>query len=103
MCLYVMLCGCFPFDPSQREDDLMRAINAAEFPFSDPGWKRSSEAALDLIKSLLTRDPADRLVIEEVLQHPFCAEAVAHAFELEKGAALKEDALDAALAALEDD
>jgi hypothetical protein len=52
---------------------------------------------------LRRRDPADRLVIEEVLQHPFCAEAVAHAFELERRAALKDDALDAALAELEDD
>lgn len=101
MCLYVMLCGCFPFDPSQSEEELMRAINAAEFQYEDPGWKRSSEAALDLVKSLLTRDPADRLVIEEVLQHPFCAEAVAQAFELERRAALKEDALDAALDALD--
>ena len=34
MCLHVMLCGCFPFDSSQEEEELLRSINAAEFSFS---------------------------------------------------------------------
>ena len=53
MCLHVMLCGCFPFDSSQEEEELLRSINAAEFSFSDPGWKALSADALDMVSSLL--------------------------------------------------
>ena len=50
MCLHVMLCGCFPFDSSQEEEELLRSINAAEFSFSDPGWKALSADALDMVR-----------------------------------------------------
>ena len=50
MCLHVMLCGCFPFDSSQEEEELLRSINAAEFSFSDPGWKALSTDALDMVR-----------------------------------------------------
>merc|ERR1712070_950012 len=76
ICLHVMLCGCFPFETDVAEEDMLRAINAADFSFADPGWARVSEEALDVVTSLLQRDPLDRSVLEEVLQHPFCAEAV---------------------------
>lgn len=74
--LHVMLCGCFPFEPSDDVDALLRSINAAEFSFGDSSWKKLSEDALDLVSSLLKRDPEDRLYVEEVLQHPFCAGVV---------------------------
>ena len=74
--LHVMLCACFPFEPSDDVDALLRSINAAEFSFSDSTWKKLSEDALDLVSSLLKRDPEDRLYVEEVLQHPFCAGVV---------------------------
>ena len=48
MCLHVMLCGCFPFENSDDED-MLRAINAADFSYSDPGWSKLSEDALDMV------------------------------------------------------
>ena len=55
MCLHVMLCGCFPFDSSQEEEELLRSINAAEFSFSDPGWKALSADALDMVRRVRVR------------------------------------------------
>ena len=49
MCLHVMLCGCFPFKASLPEEELLRAINTANFAFNDPGWRKVSEEALDLV------------------------------------------------------
>ena len=83
ICLHVMLCGCFPFSTldadsstSLDEEALLRRINEADFSFEDPGWQRISDDAKDLIQQLLQRDPADRPFIEDVLQHPFCTEAL---------------------------
>ena len=83
ICLHVMLCGCFPFSTldadsstSLDEEALLRRINEADFSFEDPGWQRISDDAKDLIQQLLQRDPADRPFVEDVLQHPFCTEAL---------------------------
>ena len=58
MCLHVMLCGCFPFlVAGVDEEDLLRTINEANFPFNDPGWRKVSEEALDLVQQLLKSYP----------------------------------------------
>jgi len=101
MCLHVMLCGCFPFDSSASEEDMLRAINAASFSYSDPGWSKVSEDALDLVQQLLQRDPLDRPFLEEVLQHPFCATAVSETVRIEREASMKNKDMEAALAALD--
>jgi len=101
MCLHVMLCGCFPFDSSEEEDELLRSINAADFSFSDPGWKKLSADALDMVSSLLKREPDDRFPLEEVLQHPFCAGVVSE--QVRTTAENTFHNFDKALAALEDD
>ena len=95
ICLHVMLCGCFPFSASADEEELLRVINTANFTFSDPGWKKVSEEALDLVSQLLARDPLDRPFLEEVLQHPFCADALQEAI-MQDEAASPQRKLDAA-------
>ena len=77
MVLHVMLCGSFPFQTSVPEEELLRAINTANFTYNDPGWRRVSADGMDLVSQLLMRDPNDRPYLEEVLQHPFCSEALA--------------------------
>jgi len=103
MCLHVMLCGCFPFDSSLEDERMLREINAASFSFSDPGWAKLSEDALDLAGQLLQRDPLERPFLEEVLQHPFCASVVADAVQIARAGSIKNADLDAALAALDVD
>ena len=97
-----MLCGCFPFNPECAEEQMLREINAAEFAFSEPGWKKLSTAALELCRSLLARDPRHRPHVEDVLQHPFCASAVTHAFERERRPTLAMKDIDAALLQIEE-
>lgn len=103
MCLHVMLCGCFPFQTSLPEEDLLRTINTADFAFNDPGWRKVSEEALDLVGQMLQRDPLDRPVLEEVLQHAFCADALQEvmAAEAALSSTMDEKSFDAALAALD--
>lgn len=103
MVLHVMLCGCFPFDATLPDEELLRAINTADFAFCDPGWAKVSDEALDLVGQLLQRDPADRPFLEEVLQHGFCAAAMAEAAAAEGGVALPSNAFDAALDELDRD
>ena len=106
-CLHVMLCGCFPFTPSAEEEELLRTINTAAFAFNDPGWRKVSEEALDLVGQLLARDPLDRPFLEEVLQHPFCGEALQEAMLQDEVASpqrgLDAAAFDRALEELDDD
>jgi len=104
ICLHVMLTGCFPFDTSGTDDDgLLRAINAAEFSFSDSVWASLSSDSRDLVGHLLQRDPLDRPFLEEVLQHPFCAAAVQRAEQNSRAVHLDGADFDSALAALDDD
>ena len=44
-------------DARRGEEELLRTINTAEFAFNDPGWRKVSEEALDLVGQLLQRDP----------------------------------------------
>ena len=63
-----------------------------------------SEEALDLVGQLLQRDPLDRPVLEEVLQHPFCADALQEAMVAEAAVGNRlrdEKTQDAMLAALD--
>lgn len=100
ICLHVMLSGCFPFNNSQSDEGMLRAINAAEFSFNDFS---ASQDARDLVGQLLQRDPLDRPFLEEVLQHPFCASAVQMAEQSVRRSTLKGCDFDNALAALEED
>jgi serine/threonine protein kinase len=97
MLLHVMLCGCFPFDSSLPDEELLRAINAADFAYTDPGWARLSAEALELVGRLLRRDPEERPYLEEVLQHAFCAGAMQEAAVAESQITLPSNAFDAAL------
>uniref|UniRef100_A0A7S4BN78 Protein kinase domain-containing protein n=1 Tax=Chrysotila carterae TaxID=13221 RepID=A0A7S4BN78_CHRCT len=100
ICLHVMLTGCFPFDVKLAEEDMLRAVNAANFSYEDKIWAKISEDALDLVQQLLERDPMNRPFMEEVLQHRFCAEAVDEA-ACEKEKTLQNDDYESALAALD--
>ncbi|GAB4821373.1 hypothetical protein N2152v2_008419 [Parachlorella kessleri] len=76
--LYVMVAGQYPFT---SRDDLkgggnmglqasFQRILKAEFKF--PASIPMSDECKDLITRMLTKDPARRLSVQEVLQHPWC-------------------------------
>lgn len=69
--VYVLLCGCLPFD-----DDGGKIINEkaarAKFGLRFPRWASGlSESAKDLLRNLLEVDSADRYTAEQALAHPW--------------------------------
>lgn len=72
--LYILLAGFHPFDPEGDADDhvVMTNIRNCKLDlFADEAWSDISEPAKSLVRGLLRRDPAERLTVEQVLQHPW--------------------------------
>lgn len=73
--LYIMLCGYPPFYsevPNQPLSERMkRKIMSADFSFPENEWKDITSEAKDLIAKLICVEPSERLLIDEVLNHPW--------------------------------
>lgn len=68
--LFCMLGGYPPFyDDSEME--MFKQIKAAAFDFDEDVWEPISESAKDLIRGLLTVDPAKRITSKGCLAHPW--------------------------------
>lgn len=69
--VYVLLCGCLPFDDDSQtvpSDELVRA----KFVLRFPRWaKNVSSSAKDLLAHLLDVNPITRYTAEQALQHPW--------------------------------
>ena len=46
-------------------------IKSCTYDFPSPYWDDISDGAKDLIRALLTKDPANRLNAEQLLSHPW--------------------------------
>ncbi|CAG9321967.1 unnamed protein product [Blepharisma stoltei] len=66
--LYMMLCGSPPFY-AEKTEDMLQIINNGNLEFKEPAWKSISENAKDLIRNMLSVDPAPRYSAEHVLNH----------------------------------
>lgn len=69
--LFIMLSGTFPFNPNNGDDKLRRQIQSGTFSFNPHEWKHTSEMSKDLIRRMLTVDPAKRITLAEILIHPW--------------------------------
>ncbi|KAJ1866802.1 hypothetical protein LPJ78_001537 [Coemansia sp. RSA 989] len=73
--LYYMLCGDAPF-AGKTNEDVVEQISNKEI--SLPLYL--TEEAVDIVKQMLSRDPRDRIEIDELLDHPWlaidCEEAI---------------------------
>ena len=82
--MYIMLCGYPPFYseiPNQPITQRMRRrIMSGDFDFPENEWRNISENAKDLIKKLLCVEESERIVVEQVLRHPWlvCANVPSH-------------------------
>ena len=71
ICLFQMLSnGRYPFFGSVK-DFMSRIGDAQEVQFSGSIWWTVSADALDLLQRILCKDVANRIKIEDVLQHPW--------------------------------
>jgi len=66
--VYLFVVGYPPFN-AEPETELFKRIRNASFTF--PKQHAPSEAAQDLIRKLLVKDPAQRLTAAQALQHPW--------------------------------
>jgi serine/threonine protein kinase len=70
--LYILLSGLAPFScRGDDQDGLRRLIREGRFNFPAPQWTRVSTSAKDLVRKLLTVNPAQRYTIEQAEEHPW--------------------------------
>mmetsp|Transcript_7778 Transcript_7778/g.14125 ORF Transcript_7778/g.14125 Transcript_7778/m.14125 type:complete len:399 (+) Transcript_7778:262-1458(+) len=69
--LYNMLSGELPFDHPEDAGEIFRQILYNDLVFPDRLWANISPGAINLIKNLLLKDPAQRLDATRALQHPW--------------------------------
>jgi len=77
VCIYIMLCGCNPFDPYGRASDaqILANIVKGKIDTRNPVWRHLSEPCRDFIVRLLAPDPATRMTSEEAMQHAWLIQA----------------------------
>eukprot|EP00042_Codosiga_hollandica_P052729 m.675365 g.675365 ORF g.675365 m.675365 type:complete len:354 (+) comp58552_c2_seq23:515-1576(+) len=71
--LYICLCGYPPFadDMPGQSLTLSQQITQGVYTFPKDDWDAVSDGAKDLVKRLLTVDPAKRITLSECLSHPW--------------------------------
>ncbi|VDO63115.1 unnamed protein product [Heligmosomoides polygyrus] len=70
--MYILLCGYPPFFSQNglpMSPGMKAKIKSGQYTFPSPEWDCVSEAAKDLIKKLLKTDAAERITIEQTMQH----------------------------------
>ncbi|KAJ0399737.1 hypothetical protein P43SY_009318 [Pythium insidiosum] len=65
---YILLCGYPPFH-DDNQAMLFRKIRSGRFEFDSPYWDNVSDDAKDLIRKMLTLDPAARWTAGQLLEH----------------------------------
>ncbi|KAI4300602.1 hypothetical protein L6164_033959 [Bauhinia variegata] len=68
--IYILLCGAPPFW-GESEEEIFHEVLHGDIDFSSDPWPNISEAAKDLVRKMLVRDPKKRLTAHEVLCHPW--------------------------------
>lgn len=73
--MYILISGEPPFnDPRADNEAIMKKVELGKYDLEHGVWKSVSKEAKDLIKKLLTYDPAERIGAEQALKHPWIAD-----------------------------
>jgi len=68
--IYILLCGYPPFY-ADNAPALFKKIMDVKYDFEDPSWDEVSDHAKTLIRSLLKKDPNERLTAKQCLDDPW--------------------------------
>lgn len=69
--LYVCLCGFPPFSDELAPPLMRQQILTGQFQFYSPYWDDVDDAALDLVSKMLVVDPAKRILLGDIQNHPW--------------------------------
>ena len=73
--LYILLSGEPPFnDPKADNDAIMKKVEIGTYDIDNGVWRSISDEAKDLVRKMLTYDPAERISAEQALAHPWIAD-----------------------------
>ena len=80
--LYILLSGEPPFnDPKADNDAIMKKVEIGTYDIDNGVWRSISEEAKDLVRKMLTYDPAERISAEAALAHPWIADNASVTFD----------------------
>uniref|UniRef100_A0A7S2U0C5 Protein kinase domain-containing protein n=1 Tax=Lotharella oceanica TaxID=641309 RepID=A0A7S2U0C5_9EUKA len=82
--LYILLCGFPPFY-HEKTQKLYQQIKSGSYDFPEKYWKDITPEAKELIRRMLTVDPAKRITIPQILQHPWISGSAASNRKFGKG------------------
>jgi len=68
--MYTLLVGCPPFW-HRKQMVMIRSIMEGKFSLNSPEWDDITDEPKELISRLLVVDPAKRITLNEVIDHPF--------------------------------
>jgi serine/threonine protein kinase len=93
--MYILLCGFPPFYSNHGlaiSPGMKKRIRSGQYDFPNPEWKNVSQAAKELIKGMMSVDPARRLSIDQVMKNLWISQYTAvPQTPLHTGRVLKED------------
>ena len=73
--LYGMVCGELPFQAKDNKDkSIAENIIKGEYNFPQEVVKKLSKEIKDLIKKILNTNPASRITLNEIYEHPWLLE-----------------------------
>jgi calcium/calmodulin-dependent protein kinase I len=87
---FILLGGYSPFSDDGNQQKMFEKIKKGEFAFDPEYWNHISKQAKDLIRGLLTVNPADRLTADGALTHPWVGLTVEELSRINLDANLKE-------------
>ena len=80
--LYILLSGEPPFnDPKADNDAIMKKVEIGTYDIDNGVWRSISDEAKDLVRKMLTYDPAERISAEAALAHPWIADNASVTFD----------------------
>lgn len=68
--LFIMLSGVPPFEGETVRETLERSVEGM-YEMNPLRWSRISQAAKEVVRKMLVVDPAERMTVQEFLDHPW--------------------------------